>query len=183
VHNVVVEIYAPLEVVLDHDNTAFEAGHLRYRVIAGSKAALRHATLDIFDRTDVIGGRRGGSVRKRIRLPIRTAKPHQRGFAIDGVIQIAGAGAISMSLKVGDEPVQWAELTDYAANGRSARLALYEVIDPELKILRERLFPQDNSGKSGFEVAIGRLFVLSGAQADVFTGDRRHAPLRIDRAK
>lgn len=170
-HQSIAEWYAPLEAQLDLASTDYRAGTLRYRVVAGSRRALRHAQLfvhpqqsDQFDEPI-----------PKVKLPVASlrAEKNGRGVAVRGRRTIADSSGVTLTLRVGHEPVQWHDLKDYRSGDRNARLALYEVADPNAEILREWLFPSTKEQRSKFEVAVGRLFLLAGFQVDLLTGDKR----------
>jgi hypothetical protein len=172
-HQVQIEWMAPLAVRIDADATRFDAGLLAYRVVAESRPALEHASLVVFDDADRFGVRAASPIRINIALPVDNAVAHPLGISLAGTVEIPARGQITLSLRVGTEPIQWLKRTDYAARGESARLAAYRVSDPDLSILDSFLSPKTDKARSGFAVAVGRLLMLAGFAVDVLEGDSR----------
>jgi len=164
------EWYAPLEARLDLDATDYRAGTVRYRVVAGSRRALRHTQVFVHpdeEQTD--------DLRPKTQLPVASLpiKSHNGLIAARGERDMGGESAVTLTLHVGREPVQWHNLRDYRSGDRNARLVLYEVCDPDAALLHKWLFPTTSDHKAKFEIAVGRLFVLAGFQVDILAGDKR----------
>jgi hypothetical protein len=166
--NVTVEWIAPLQARLDRDVTALRGGRVRYRVLAGSRAALRATTLAV--RGEPLPTGQGRGLSARIRLTSARALPHAEGFAIEGYEGTDGATSVSLALRVGSVPVEWLERRDFLAGGRNARLAAYASVDAELTWLRGLLAGGGRKGERHLPVAVARLLTLCGLHADPLEG-------------
>jgi hypothetical protein len=166
------EWYAPFEARIALDDTDLRAGQLRYRVELGSRRVLPHVQLFVHGRENE--DKRPHKAKRP--LPVASLTPKRvsgGGYAVSFERALPGMTAITLTLRVGEEPVQWVDLEDYKTNGRNARLTLYEVVDPDTEVLLKNLFPTTDAQKNKFESAVGRLFVLAGFQVDLLAGDKR----------
>jgi hypothetical protein len=168
------EWYAPLEARLETESTDYRSGVVRYRVIGGSRRALQSTKLFIHVQAG-LGGEVTPQLGPKAQLPVASLRLSTQGDTVvaRGERVVKGASEITLTLRVGEESVQWLDLKDYRAGNANARLTLYETVDPGARILRGWLRSETKPDRTKLALAVGRLFLLCGFEADVLTTDKR----------
>jgi hypothetical protein len=167
------EWYAPFEARFDLDGTDYRTGMVRYRVVVGARHVAKHAKLFVHAQARSEPSK-VSELRAKVELPlasiaIQSNDMHQ--LAVVGESGPVASHEVTLTLRVGKEPVQWLDLKDYQAQGKNARIAFYETIDPGLRVLRAWLFPKKED-RPKFEAGVARLFMFAGFHVDFLTGDK-----------
>ena len=161
-----VRFFAPLEARFDLNVTALASGEANFRIVAGSTAALRTATVNVFRSDDQAKYGGVASTAKERFTPPDSSDAGAGLRSIERRRKVPGARAVQFELRIGGEPVEVVKRVDYLAAGESVRVAAYRIFDPDLKVLRRRLRPGAKD-RTFFEVTVGRVLMIAGFHVDV----------------
>lgn len=163
-----VEIVAPITVRLRTTTCELRRGILRVS-LEGSSPQLRALCTVGYIGTD---GERLGS---RGTLDFRSVHwlPHAGTVSADESIKIGDHERATLFLRIGPWVVDRATVVNARIRERRVFLRSYELNDPELNILSERLLLSQGSDQDNFERAVARTMLFAGLVIDSFVADKR----------
>lgn len=163
-----VDIVAPLAARLRTTSSELRRGMLRVSLEASSAQLRAFCTVGYIGTDEERLGSRGT-------IDFRTAEwiSHDGSVLAEEAIEIADHERATLFLRIGPWVIDRATLVNTRLRERRALQRAYELRDPELKILSERLLLPRGSDQNNFERAVARTMLLAGLVVDSYAGDSK----------
>jgi hypothetical protein len=168
--NAFCRVVAPYEVRIEPGSVHLNEGTASISVFAASRAAAEAARLQLTTNPPTS------------EIPAVSLLPPVAEWASSnpgvchwtGKFSVGGVDEVSFSLACGTQSIQWVNRHAFHIGGQSVPLRLYQVLDPNLELLRSSLVGRgrDSSRQTQLEEAIGRLLTLGGFLVDRFSAKK-----------